>query len=126
MNSDTTMDETATHLRNCEEILLDPDVRRDRARVSALLSDDFFEFGASGRMWTRDEILDLLETEEYSSPSIEDFQCRRIADGAALVTYRSARTDSLTGQQSITLRSSIWTREPLGWQLRFHQGTRTI
>jgi len=126
MSSDTTMERIAGHLRACEETLLDPGVRRNRARVAALLAEDFFEFGASGRHWTRDEILELLETEEYSPPSIEDFQCRAIAEGVALVTYRAVRTDSVTGNRTVTLRSSIWTHEALGWRMRFHQGTRSV
>jgi hypothetical protein len=124
MSSETTMEKIAAHLRACEETLLNPGVRRDRARVAAMLAEDFFEFGASGRHWTRDEILDLLETEEYSPPSIEDFQCRQIAKDVALVSYRAVRIDSVTGNLSATLRSSIWTHELTGWRMRFHQGTR--
>jgi hypothetical protein len=109
-------------LRN-EQALLDPAVRRDRDRVSALLAEDFVEFGASGRAWTREEILDLLATEDYEPPAVEDFRCVPIGMGVALVTYRTVRTDWQTGAISAALRSSLWTKEAGEWRVRFHQGT---
>lgn len=123
----------AAHLLACEQMLLDPVVRRDRARVSALLADDFVEFGASGRVWTRGEVLDLLEKENYVKSAIEDLTCRQLADGVVIVTYRSARTNENTGEGTVSLRSSIWSKEsgepgeagkPERWLLRFHQGTK--
>ena len=61
-------------LRN-EKLLLDPAFRRDRSQVAALLAEDFFEFGASGRIWSRDTILDLLATENYAPPMMEEAKC---------------------------------------------------
>lgn len=80
MSSDTANPLTA-QLRACEQALLDPAVRRDRDRVSTLLAEDFVEFGTSGKVWTREGILDLLATEEYQPPVIESFDCREIAEG---------------------------------------------
>ena len=113
-------------LRACEEALLDPAARREYARVAPLLAEDFEEFGSSGRVWSRAEILELLATESYSPPAMEDFNCRLIAEGVALVTYRAVRTNALTGQPSATLRSSIWTKEAGRWRVRFHQGTKAL
>jgi hypothetical protein len=110
-------------LRN-EKLLLDPAVRRDRSQAAAFLADDFVEFGSSGRIWTREAILDLLAAEDYDPPAIEDFACRSIADDVVLVTYRTVRTNPETGQQDAALRSSLWTRQSGKWVLRFHQGTR--
>jgi hypothetical protein len=113
------------HLRSCEEALLDPAVRRDRARVAALLSEDFEEFGSSGRVWSREAIIDSLATEVYQPPKMEDFKCGRVGEDVALITYRTVRTDSESGQHSATLRSSLWVREGDRWRIRFHQGTKT-
>ena len=126
MSSNPTLEEIAAHLRACEEMLLASVTRRNRVSVAAMLAEDFFEIGASGRHWTREEILELLESEEYSPPSMEDFQCLSIADGVALVTYRTVRLDRASGNQSVTLRSSIWTHENGDWRMRFHQGTRSL
>lgn len=117
-------DELCAHLRSCEESLLDPVVRRDSARVSALLSEDFEEFGASGRAWSREDILKMLSTEGYDPPAMEDFKCRQLVEGVALVTYRTVRIDAGSGQSSAALRSSIWIKKSGEWRVRFHQGTR--
>jgi hypothetical protein len=111
------------HLRACEESLLNPAVRRDRARVATLLAEDFEEFGSSGRVWSREQILELLATETYEPPTMEDFKCDLIAEGVALVTYRTVRTDVDSGISSAALRSSIWVKQSGEWRVRFHQGT---
>jgi len=125
MNSSGPISETlCAELRACEEALLDPAVRRDRARVAALLAEDFVEFGASGRVWTREQILELLATESYQPPAIEDFKCDWIVEGVVLLTYRTVRTDVCLDLRQEVLRSSLWRRESGQWRMRFHQGTR--
>jgi hypothetical protein len=64
----------AAQLLSLEQALLDPAFRRDRASVAELLAEDFVEFGSSGQRWTRAEILDLLATEQYIPPVIENFE----------------------------------------------------
>lgn len=117
-------DEIVKHLRQCEEALLEEGIRRDRAQVSALLSEDFVEFGASGRKWTRDEILVLLENEYYKQATIVDFRCTLLAENVALVTYLAEWNGIPEGIGS-SLRSSVWIKQNDVWRLRFHQGTRT-
>lgn len=115
--------DTAAHLRAFEEALLDPAVRRDRARVEQFLAEDFEEFGSSGRVWTRTQILDELAGERYVPPAIEDFRCAMLTDAVALVTYRSVKSFDGAGAQITSVRSSIWTKKDGIWKLRFHQGT---
>jgi hypothetical protein len=124
MNPKASTDAIRAHLCACEEALLDPAVRRDRARVAALLAEDFREFGSSGTVWLREQILDLLASEDYQPPAMEDFKCELIAEGVALVTYQTARIDPQTGHSATVLRSSIWIEESGVWRVRFHQGTR--
>jgi hypothetical protein len=113
-------------LQACEEALLDPAVRRDRERVAALLDEDFEEFGSSGRVWTREQILELLASEDFVPVTMEGFRCDRIAEEVALVTYRTVRTDSQSGEKATVLRSSLWTQKWGVWRVRFHQGTRAL
>ncbi len=117
-------DNLCAHLQSLELALLDPETRRAADRVAALLTDDFEEFGSSGRVWSRAAILDLLATEEYTPPAMEDFRCARVAENVVLVTYRTVRTDAQTGAQSAALRSSLWVCDSGEWRVRFHQGTR--
>jgi hypothetical protein len=115
------MDSIYAQLRLAEEALLNPDVRRDRAQVAAFLAEDFLEFGSSGRVWTRDQIFELLATETYVPLRVESFECSLLSADVALATYRTVREDG----QSASLRSSIWIKIEGRWQLRFHQGTRS-
>ena len=116
----------AAELLHCELQLLSPKVRRDRSRVGALLARDFVEFGASGRVWSREETLEELAREEgFEPPVMEDFRCRQLAEDLVLVTYRTVRGDTDADGQQMSLRSSLWSKQMKGWMLRFHQGTRT-
>jgi hypothetical protein len=118
------MSDVCSYLRSCEEAPLDEGVRHDRAKVAALLSEDFVEFGSSGRVWNRNEILDLLESEAFQPVSVEDFRCKLLSDSVALITYRTRRSRADGQGKSSSLRSSIWTKQEDMWRLRFHQGTR--
>ena len=89
-----------------------------------MLAHDFQEICSSGRVWTRETILTLLATEQYQPPVVEDFTCRRIANGVALVRYRTVRVDQVSGESFVTQRSSIWIEQAGEWRVRFHHGTK--
>ncbi len=99
-----------------EEALLLDAVRSDRGRVDALLHPEFTEIGASGRLWTRAQMLDCIAPLEDPT-QVEVVNVDHIADDVILLVWRS-RSES-----SPALRSSIWVRTESGWQMRFHQGT---
>ncbi len=115
--------ETLAELERLELSLLDPAVRRNAQRVRELLAPDFLEFGSSGRTWSLETVVDLLLTETYSPPRVEDFACRTLSAETVLVTYRAVREDG-AGARAETLRCSIWTQRSGKWQMCFHQGTR--
>jgi hypothetical protein len=116
-------DAMAAELERLELSLMDPEVRRDRNRVAALLDADFLEFGSSGQVWTREATLDLLSSETYTPPEVENFSCSWLAANVVLCTYRTLRRGE-EGGRITTLRSSIWTSDSGAWKMRFHQGTR--
>jgi hypothetical protein len=124
MNTGAAVSEAiAAELKRLELLLMDPAARRDREQVAGLLAEDFLEFGSSGRVWTREMTLQLLLTETYTAPVVESFACTKLGEDVALVTYRAVRSNEFTGERTVTLRSSIWTRMSGDWQIRFHQGT---
>jgi hypothetical protein len=93
--------------------------RRDRARVSALLAEDFIEVGASGRIWDRPSALELLgaESEDDAVIEVRHLTGRVIGDGFVMAHWDSDRG----GRRA--RRTSLWRREPGGWRLVHHQGT---
>lgn len=120
---ENTQDSLAAQLQALEAALQSQAVRADRARLAALLADDFVEFGSSGNLWTRAATLADLPVEDFCQRSIRDFQARLLADDVALVTYRSQRHANGTLPASASLRSSLWKWRDGRWQMIFHQGT---
>jgi ribonuclease HI len=94
--------------------------RRDEAAISggyaAVLDDAFRETGASGRAWTRTEMLEALAAASPSDVAIEGFAIERLGNGVVLATYES-------GGARPSRRASIWVLDGNRWRLRFHQGT---
>lgn len=84
--------------------------------LASLIADDFLEFGRSGRVWTRDSILELLTTGPSRDPvPMEQFEATELSEGVVLVTYQGAMAN----------RCSVWVRRDGRWQMRFHQATPT-
>lgn len=108
--------------QGCDEViarereLLTFECRSDSERVGALLHPDFTEHGASGRVWTRDDVLESLPAAPEISGAASDFHAYDLAPDVVLLTYR------VDGNRA-SLRSSIWLRVDDQWLLRFHQGT---
>jgi ribonuclease HI len=99
-----------------ERALLQDETRSDTAAVAALLHPQWCEIGRSGRLWTREEILDEI------GPLPEDvlldvITCMPVGPDTMLLTWRAV-SDTET-----TLRSSLWVRGAGHWQQLFHQGT---
>ena len=100
--------------------LLSPPVRRSAQQVDELLDPDFREIGASGRLWTRAEVISALTSE----PSTDEDRIRAtevagevVGPGIVQLIYVSDRD----GRR--TRRSSLWRRSAGGWRMLFHQGT---
>jgi hypothetical protein len=116
------METIEEQLREAEELLFQPVIRRSAEAVSRLLADEFCEFGSSGRRFTKQEIVEALQKEAAGRISIQDFQAHILASGVALVTYQATR-QAAPNQVTISLRSSLWVRREERWQMLFHQGT---
>lgn len=109
----------ADELKALETSLLDHSVRKDPAQVASLLSDQFREFGSSGRVYSKAEIVAALQSEPEGTITLSYFAVVELAEGTMLVTYRSRR------EGSEALRSSVWRMEAGQWRIIFHQGTPT-
>ncbi|PXV58564.1 hypothetical protein SAMN04487785_11576 [Dyella jiangningensis] len=117
------MMDLAAHLLDLETRLHRQDVRADAAALRELIAEDFFEFGVSGTVWTREAVIEALRGESFSPREVTDFRLTLLADDVALVTYRGHRFATPERPASDSLRSSIWRLRDGRWQMRFHQGT---
>lgn len=116
------MDEITRDLRALEESCWRQEVRFSRETMDGLLAEKYLEFGASGRVYNKQETLDMPPVEIGARLPLENFSIRVLASSVMLVTYRSIQSFPDGGQKR-ALRSSIWTRTNRGWQIVFHQGT---
>jgi hypothetical protein len=110
-------------LFNLEQTLHNPNTRNSRSELEKLLSDDFVEFGTSGRIYTRKEIITALADEPASKIEAENFEACELALGVVLVTYKTKRIAS-EGKSIEALRSSVWKLFGEQWKMVFHQGTK--
>lgn len=113
----------AEEVRSLEMSLLSPAVRKDARKIQGLLADEFQEFGASGQVYTKAEVIKLLAEERETRIAMQDFACHPVGESVLLVRYRSVRSAD-DGVVVEALRSSIWILREGRWQMLFHQGTR--
>ena len=107
-------------LSRLEHGMWEIETRGDRAWMDLHLADDFVEYGRSGRVYTKQDILDTPVGPFRAE--LSDLDVVWLAAEVALVTYRSSAFygDAPPGRAN---RSSIWVRRDGDWLLRFHQGT---
>jgi hypothetical protein len=117
------MTEPADQIRPLEQALVNGDAtglaEELEGALDALIADDFFEFGASGREWdapTTKGLLAAAPSSPRATVELDRFEAFELAPDVVLVTYR-------LGPPRPANRSSIWVRRRGRWQIRFHQGT---
>jgi len=110
-------------LRQLEERLLRPEVRRSKHELAELLADDFREFGSSGRVFDKQQIIELLQQQPPYELSLRDFSTVTLGPDLVLATYRASCRALDSKQLSHSLRCSILRQQGGKWQVHFHQGT---
>lgn len=110
--------EVSSALLTCEQDFFRVAFCRDPEAIRARLDANFIEHGASGRVYTREEVVRSLSAlPEDRHIDIEGFSVSRIADAVYLARYQSVRD----GDRA--LRASLWECRNGGWVMLFHQGT---
>ena len=103
--------------------LLTPEIRSSFDNLNNLLSDDFIEFGSSGLVYNKKEILERLpNTDEKIEYKVSDFIATVLSDTIVRTTFKTERIINDI-DKVVSLRSSIWKKENENWKLFFHQGT---
>jgi hypothetical protein len=115
--------DVAEHLKTLEQALLCNSTRRNAEQVSSLLAEQFREFGSSGRVYSKQEVIAALQEEAPVMLSLVNFEMLLLLPDVALVTYQSLKEqDGIP--PNMALRSSIWIRQGEAWRMIFHQGTK--
>ena len=122
MKGSEVREEVVNALRALEEELFEPGVRKNRTRLSEVLDDGFCEFGSSGRVYSKSQILDQLQQEAERQISLTEFRAKALSNDAVLVTYRAICAQPGVAEVH-SLRSSIWMQREGRWEIVFHQGT---
>ncbi|MFC8734210.1 DUF4440 domain-containing protein [Luteimicrobium sp. NPDC057192] len=94
-----------------------------RAVLEAIAAPDYWEVGASGAVYARNDVLDVVAARYAAGVGhdepwhVRDFAVQRLSDDTWLATYGLDQGDR------ITRRATIWTRHGDDWVARYHQGT---
>lgn len=118
-----TMNEIEKTIYELESSLLQPEVRSSLAKLNELLADDFMEFGSSGLMYNKQNVLERLPSNtDKITYTIENFEVKVLSESIIFATFK---TDKVTNNEDkiISLRSSLWRKEGEIWKIFFHQGT---
>jgi len=97
-----------------------------REALENMTTSSFWEIGASGKQYGRDDVFKVLLARYAQQPTDEfetgnwatkDFCCQKISADSYLLTY------ILIQGIRITRRSTIWRYENEAWKIAYHQGT---
>ncbi len=104
-----------------EPIFHRPEFGTGRADFDRMMAAEFREIGASGKVYEREFVLDLLE-ERHRTVQQEDlqptgFQIQQLSADTYLLHY------TLLHGTRKTRRTTVWKRENSTWVIVFHQGT---
>ena len=116
-------------IQSLEIRLHQPMMRNNAEFVENLLHKDFEEIGRSGQCYNKQQTVAALKMESgHAQIFSEDFKLTMIAEGVALLRYKSFQLDTDDKVIRQTERLSIWLLSALEesdgkWQMRFHQGT---
>ena len=107
-------------IQGLELSLLEPSIRQSRAKLDELLAEEFIEFGMTGKVYNKQDILDCLSSEPPRYFNMMDFEIKQLSSNTILAMYKILEKDV------VSLRSSIWKQYGDDWRLLFHQGTKVV
>ena len=83
--------------------------------MNEVLADDFEEYGSSGKIFRKPDVLAKLDSNiDYT---LSEFSFSDLAHGVTLVKYKSE------SEGKVALRSSVWVQDSGNWRLLHHQAT---
>ncbi len=76
--------------------------------ASSLIAEDFVEFGASRKVWSKAELIAAMSQWTPIEGMVENFSVRELSASVCLVTYKSIGVTKERQPPPYSLRSSIW------------------
>ena len=109
-----------------EPIFHRPEFGTTRADFEKMMAEDYWEIGASGNRYEREECIETVVM-RYQDPDYikndfwetKDFECREIAPTCYLLTYTLIQGI----EKRVTKRATIWKHINDEWKIIYHQGT---
>jgi hypothetical protein len=112
------------HIKNLEQNLLEPSIRKSAIELNTLLADEFIEITSSGKILNKNQIINTLQDEQSVHYTLQKFKITTLANNIVLANYLSLKTEfSNPNTINYALRSSIWKYIEEKWKMIFHQGT---
>jgi len=91
--------------------------KRDAASMDRMLADDYMGTGTDGSVWTKDQILELVKSDERSSAVSDDWKVRVYGDVVVVMgryTFKmQLEGKEVTGQERFT---DTWVKRAGRWQ----------
>lgn len=121
-DTDAKLTEVFEELSRREPIFHRSEFGTTRRDFENMTDPAFREVGASGRCYSRQQIIDIL-VERYSKPyeenwSIDGVRCTELAPDTYLLTYTLVQAGT-----RVTRRATVWRRVQDDWKILYHQGT---
>lgn len=117
----TPLDDVKAELVAREPIFHRPEFGTTREAYLAQTAEDYWEVGASGRIYDRDGAVEgLVQRGKVPGDEhwvVSDARCRELGPETYALTYR------LDQAWRLTRRLTLWRRSPDGWRALYHQGT---
>lgn len=119
------LDEVLAALAAREPLFHRRDLVNSPETFDAEVADDFWEVGASGRVYDRAFVREVVLRRLKEPVDAADAEGWRISDEAVrpLGADTYLFTYVLHAPDRVTRRATLWHRTPTGWQALYHQGT---
>ncbi len=116
------------HAGESSRAVLEAQKTRDPDAVKNLLTPDFTMVGSDGKVYDRDELMDIAREGRLKSYQIYDVKIMDVGEGAILVSYSLILTQS-EGDNGLAPRyqrvSDLWMKQDNQLRLKFEQATAT-
>lgn len=87
-----------------------------------MIADDFVEYGSSGKIYTKKDVLTVLPNEPVRHVKMENFHARLLSPEVVLLNYDLLSRYEPSRRVRRSARSSIWQFTDGRWQIVFHRG----